>query len=177
MADAGVDKRRRYDRQLRIWGEQGQSRLESARVCLLHCGPTGTEALKNLVLGGIAGFTLVDGGKVTAADLGNKCVARAARVCACDAGRRRRLLPLLTTACARPACSFLVQASALGTPRAACVAALLKELNDAVAGAYVEEEPAQLLASDPAFFKDFTLVIATQARDSPTRRARSAAVP
>ncbi len=57
-----------------------------------------------------------------------------------------------------------MQASALGTPRAACVAALLKELNDAVAGAYVEEEPAQLLASDPAFFKDFTLVIATQAR-------------
>jgi amyloid beta precursor protein binding protein 1 len=75
MADAGVDKKRRYDRQLRIWGEQGQARLESARVCLLHCGPTGTEALKNLVLGGIAAFTLVDGAKVTPADLGNKCVA------------------------------------------------------------------------------------------------------
>ena len=74
-AEPSVDKKRRYDRQLRIWGEQGQSRLESARVCLLHCGPTGTEALKNLVLGGIAAFTLVDGGKVTRADLGNKCVA------------------------------------------------------------------------------------------------------
>ncbi len=57
-----------------------------------------------------------------------------------------------------------MQASALGTSRAACVASLLKELNDSVAGAYVEEEPAQLLASDPAFFKEFTLVIATQAR-------------
>ncbi len=79
MADQGIDKKRRYDRQLRIWGEQGQAHLESARVCLLHCGPTGTEALKNLVLGGIAAFTLVDGGKVTAADLGNKCDA-AARV-------------------------------------------------------------------------------------------------
>jgi amyloid beta precursor protein binding protein 1 len=56
-----------------------------------------------------------------------------------------------------------VQASDLGKPRAACVAGLLKELNDAVAGAYVEEEPAHLLASDPAFFKDFTLVVATQA--------------
>jgi amyloid beta precursor protein binding protein 1 len=74
-AEPSVDKKRRYDRQLRIWGEQGQSRLESARVCLLHCGPTGTEALKNLVLGGIAAFTLVDGGKVTRADLGNKCGA------------------------------------------------------------------------------------------------------
>ena len=58
----------------------------------------------------------------------------------------------------------MVHASSLGTPRAACVAALLKELNDSVAGQYVEEEPAQLLASDPTFFKDFTLVIATQAR-------------
>ena len=75
MSDPTVDKKRRYDRQLRIWGEQGQARLESARVCLLNCGPTGTEALKNLVLGGIAAFTLVDGGKVTAADLGNKCGA------------------------------------------------------------------------------------------------------
>ena len=74
-AEPTVDKKRRYDRQLRIWGEQGQSRLESARVCLLLCGPTGTEALKNLVLGGIAAFTLVDGGKVTRADLGNKCAA------------------------------------------------------------------------------------------------------
>lgn len=44
-------------------------------MCLLHCGPTGTEALKNLVLGGIASFTLVDGGKVTTADLANKCAA------------------------------------------------------------------------------------------------------
>ena len=77
MGDAGgVDKKRRYDRQLRIWGEAGQARLEGAHVCLLTCGPTGTEALKNLVLGGIAAFTLVDGAKVTPADLGNKCVRR-----------------------------------------------------------------------------------------------------
>ena len=70
--------------------------------------------------------------------------------------------------------SFLVQESALGTSRAACVAALLKELNDSVAGAYVEEEPAQLLASDPAFFKEFSLVIATQVRArAPKRRSSS----
>jgi amyloid beta precursor protein binding protein 1 len=180
MADAGVDRKRRYDRQLRIWGEQGQSRLESARVCLLHCGPTGTEALKSLVLGGIASFTLVDGGKVTPADLGNKCVARAVllRARARAPPQRRRSTPPSSAAAVErpayaPACSFLVQASALGTPRAACVAALLKELNDAVAGAYVEEEPAQLLASDPAFFKDFTLVIATQARGSGPRSQRA----
>ena len=69
---AAADKARRYDRQLRIWGEAGQARLEGAAVCLLGCGPTGTEAMKNLVLGGIGSFTLVDGRHVTSADLGNK---------------------------------------------------------------------------------------------------------
>ena len=71
MADS---KARRYDRQLRIWGEQGQARLESAHVCLLNCGPTGSEALKNLLLGGIGAFTIVDNARVTSLDLTNKCV-------------------------------------------------------------------------------------------------------
>lgn len=59
-------------RQLRIWGEAGQARLEEASVCLLNCGPTGAEALKNMVLGGIASFTIVDGARVEQRDLGNK---------------------------------------------------------------------------------------------------------
>lgn len=40
-------------------------------ICLLNCGPTGTEALKNLVLGGIGSITVVDGSTVEASDLGN----------------------------------------------------------------------------------------------------------
>ncbi|WOK99711.1 NEDD8-activating enzyme E1 regulatory subunit AXR1 [Canna indica] len=63
-------KKTKYDRQLRIWGEQGQSALENANICLLNCGPTGSEALKNLVLGGIGSIT-VDGSKVEIYDLGN----------------------------------------------------------------------------------------------------------
>lgn len=55
----------------RIWGEHGQDALENAKVCLLNCGPTGSEALKNLVLGGIGSFTIVDGKKVEPSDLGN----------------------------------------------------------------------------------------------------------
>jgi len=55
----------------RIWGDQGQAALEKASICLLNCGPTGTEALKNLVLGGIGSVTIVDGSKVEASDLGN----------------------------------------------------------------------------------------------------------
>jgi len=58
-----VDKRR-YDRQIRIWGAHGQAKLQNARVCLLNAGPTGSETLKNLVLGGIAGFVIVDEAKV-----------------------------------------------------------------------------------------------------------------
>ena len=74
-------------------------------------GPTGSEALKNLVLGGIASFTIVDGTKVAAVDLGN---------------------------------NFFLEAESLGAPRAQSVARLLSELNEAVAGSFVEEEPAAL---------------------------------
>ncbi|GJP49947.1 hypothetical protein CLOM_g9105 [Closterium sp. NIES-68] len=66
-----IQNSQKYDRQLRIWGEHGQKALEQARVCLLTAGPTGTEALKNLVLGGIGSFTVVDGATVEAHDLGN----------------------------------------------------------------------------------------------------------
>jgi molybdopterin/thiamine biosynthesis adenylyltransferase len=37
----------------RLWGEEGQTRLENAKVCLLRATATGCEALKNLVLPGI----------------------------------------------------------------------------------------------------------------------------
>lgn len=43
-----------------------QEALENASVCLLNAGPTGSETLKNLVLGGIASFTIVDGAKARA---------------------------------------------------------------------------------------------------------------
>lgn len=55
----------------RIWGEQGQAALEKASICLLNCGPTGSETLKNLVLGGIGSIAVVDGSKVEVGDLGN----------------------------------------------------------------------------------------------------------
>ena len=93
-------------------------------------GPTGTEALKNLVLGGIAAFTVVDGCEVGAADTGN---------------------------------NFMVDSGDVGRNRAAAVAGPLRELNESVAGACVEEDPTALLEAQPAFFHRFTLVIATQA--------------
>ncbi|KAE8667684.1 NEDD8-activating enzyme E1 regulatory subunit [Hibiscus syriacus] len=54
-----------------ILGEQGEAALEKASICLLNCGPTGSETLKNLVLGGVGSITIVDGSKVEFGDLGN----------------------------------------------------------------------------------------------------------
>jgi amyloid beta precursor protein binding protein 1 len=68
--DVPTEKTAKYDRQLRLWGDHGQSLLESSRVCLVNATATGTEILKNLVLPGIGAFTVVDGAVVTAADLG-----------------------------------------------------------------------------------------------------------
>ncbi|KAL5723622.1 NEDD8-activating enzyme E1 regulatory subunit axr1 [Ranunculus cassubicifolius] len=66
-----AEPKTKYDRQLRIWGEQGQAALEKASICLLNCGPTGSETLKNLVLGGIGSITIIDESKVEDGDLGN----------------------------------------------------------------------------------------------------------
>lgn len=65
------EKDKRYDRQLRLWGDHGQKELESANVCLINATATGTEVLKNLVLPGIGSFTIVDEQVVTSRDLGS----------------------------------------------------------------------------------------------------------
>lgn len=80
MAERTDSKSKRYDRQIRIWGAEGQQRLESSRIALLNCSATGAETLKNLVLGGIASFTIADGNKVTAADLGNNFLVDQSRL-------------------------------------------------------------------------------------------------
>jgi amyloid beta precursor protein binding protein 1 len=58
----------------RLWGDHGQSVLESAQVCLINATGVGTEILKSLVLPGIGAFTIVDGMKVTEEDTGCKLV-------------------------------------------------------------------------------------------------------
>lgn len=76
-------KERKYDRQLRLWAASGQQALEDAQVLLVNSdgswggsqeagnsGVVGVETLKNLVLPGIGGFTIVDPATVTETDLG-----------------------------------------------------------------------------------------------------------
>lgn len=56
----------------RLWGEHGQHLLEKSHVCLINVTALGTEILKGIVLPGIGGFTIVDGGFVTEEDIGCK---------------------------------------------------------------------------------------------------------
>ncbi|EDO44524.1 predicted protein [Nematostella vectensis] len=71
MPKTAVEKEKKYDRQLRLWGDHGQAALEQAKICLINASATGTEILKNLILPGIGLFTIVDGEKVTGEDVGN----------------------------------------------------------------------------------------------------------
>jgi NEDD8-activating enzyme E1 regulatory subunit len=59
----------KYDRQIRLWGPEGQRRLGEARVALLGCSGAGIEALKNLVLPGVGFIDIYDDQILTLADL------------------------------------------------------------------------------------------------------------
>lgn len=61
----------KYDRQLRLWGREGQSRLSTSRICVLGSSGLSSEILKNLVLPGIGFFTIIDNHQITESDLGN----------------------------------------------------------------------------------------------------------
>ena len=60
----------KYDRQLRLWGANGQRALMEAHVLLVQADSVGTETLKNLVLPGIGAFTILDDFIVDNHDLG-----------------------------------------------------------------------------------------------------------
>ena len=137
----------------RIWGEQGQSSLEKASICLLNCGPTGSETLKNLVLGGVGSITVVDGSKVEVGDLGNNFMGMFLS---------HGVEFSYRWACPHFSWIFLVDESSVGQSKAKCVCAFLQELNDAVKAKFIEEYPEALIETNPSFFSQFTLVVATQ---------------
>ena len=64
------EKNRRYDRQLRLWGDHGQRSLETSHVLVVGANVTTCETLKSLVLPGIGAFTLVDPKQVSHEDVG-----------------------------------------------------------------------------------------------------------
>lgn len=50
----------KYDRQLRLWGAQGQRALGETKVVAVGASAAGTETLKNLILPGIGAFCVMD---------------------------------------------------------------------------------------------------------------------
>ncbi|KAF7271077.1 hypothetical protein GWI33_016037 [Rhynchophorus ferrugineus] len=65
------EKTKKYDRQLRLWGDHGQKLLENSKICLINATALGTEIVKSLVLPGIGSFTIVDGDKISEEDIGS----------------------------------------------------------------------------------------------------------
>ena len=61
----------KYDRQLRLWGSEGQYLLNCSRVCVLNSSGLSSEILKNLVLPGIGFFMIIDDVRVSEKDLGD----------------------------------------------------------------------------------------------------------
>lgn len=61
----------KYDRQLRLWGPEGQKMLSEASILLINATAAGTETLKNLILPGVGFITILDDKLVEERDLGN----------------------------------------------------------------------------------------------------------
>lgn len=55
-----------------------------------------------------------------------------------------------------------MDAKSVGQSKSKTVCGFLQEINDAVKANFVEENPDTLISTDPSFFSQFTLVIATQ---------------
>lgn len=97
MSDLPSHKVKKYDRQLRLWGDHGQAALEHAKICLIHATSTGTEVLKNLILPGIGSFCIVDSAQVTASDLGSNFFVTAQSLASSRAEVTTRLLLEMNT--------------------------------------------------------------------------------
>lgn len=70
QSDLSADDIALYDRQIRLWGIEAQTRLRNAHVLLVTVRALGNEIAKNLVLAGIGSLTLIDDELVTEDDLG-----------------------------------------------------------------------------------------------------------
>lgn len=62
----------KYDRQLRLWGANGQKALSESCIILINATSAGTETLKNLVLPGVGSFHIIDDQQIIDTHNGNK---------------------------------------------------------------------------------------------------------
>ncbi|XP_015378939.1 PREDICTED: SUMO-activating enzyme subunit 1 [Diuraphis noxia] len=63
-----IEERKVYDRQIRLWGYDGQNKLRSLNVLLIGMQGLGAEIAKNLILSGVNSITLKDHTSVSILD-------------------------------------------------------------------------------------------------------------
>ncbi|KAH3672721.1 hypothetical protein WICMUC_004127 [Wickerhamomyces mucosus] len=71
-SELSADELALYDRQLRVWGAEGQNRIKNASVLLINFNGVGTEIVKNLVLSGIGSLEIWDQAKVKESDFNSQ---------------------------------------------------------------------------------------------------------
>lgn len=145
--DTGGDNDRKYDRQVRIWGDDGQQALGRGSICVLNASTVATELLKNLVLAGIASFTIVDGNNVCPQDQATNFFLTSRHPPSADA--------------ASDADDFDLKP----VNRGRAVVDAMFELNDSVIGSYIPEHAENFLtsvSSARAFVRSFSVVVYTQ---------------
>lgn len=59
-----------YDRQIRLWGMEAQTRMRNSNILVINAGALANEIIKNIVLAGIGSLTVLDSHTVSAEDLG-----------------------------------------------------------------------------------------------------------
>ncbi|RUS13626.1 LOW QUALITY PROTEIN: NEDD8-activating enzyme E1 regulatory subunit, partial [Endogone sp. FLAS-F59071] len=165
-------KTQKYDRQLRLWAANGQAALEGAKVCLINGTATGTEILKNLILPDrevkegeryLLSRILWQRDRVSVYGPNPNPTLRRPTLNSIQPGIGSfTIVDGSTVTDSDLGNNFFLDTSSLGQSRALKTTELLAELNDDARGTAVDRDPAQLIDTDPSFFHQFTMIVATQ---------------
>lgn len=130
-----------------MWGDHGQSLLENSQICLVNATALGTEILKGLVLPGIGSFTIIgwlDESLKLASFLTYSSVFIPDHNLVTDEDI---------------GCNFFLEPTSIGQSRAKHCTQFLQELNPDVNGEYIDENVDTIIANNPEFFKNFSVVV------------------
>ncbi|KAI9355034.1 hypothetical protein DFJ73DRAFT_825845 [Zopfochytrium polystomum] len=100
-----------YDRQIRLWGLDAQTRMRQARVLVVGINGLANELCKNIVLAGIGSLTLMDPNTVSISDLGAQFLLSLSDV---GKNRAKSVVPRLSVLNPRVKISALEDDSQLG---------------------------------------------------------------